>query len=106
MTDPGQYDHPRLGTLQAVKPGEYPGPVPAMADWAVTAGDWAIGYITDSRAGNGQPPSLSPPAREEDTPFGSFDLHGQPITRTNSVTGALLAIGNRAAGLPDTPARA
>lgn len=97
---PNQYGHPQLGTLSAITPGEYAGPVPAMADWVVIREDSgrAIGYVTDSRADSGQPPSLGKPAREEDTPFESFDLRGQQIASTHSVIGALLAVGNRSAG--------
>lgn len=98
---PNQYGHPRLGILQAITPDEYAGPVPAMADWVVvTARGRLIGYITDSRADGARPPSFGRPASEEDTPFESFDLRGQQITSTHSVTGALLAVGNRASGLP------
>ena len=99
---PGQYGHPQLGILQAITPDEYSGPVPVMADWVVvTTRGRAIGYITDSRADGGKLPSLGTPALTTDTPFGSFDLRGQQITSTHSIVGALLAVGNRASGLPD-----
>lgn len=98
MPKPNQYGHPNLGILQAITPDEYSGPVPAMADWVVvTARGRVIGYITDSRADGGRAPSFGRPAREQDTPFESFSLRGEYITSTHSVTGALLAVGNRAA---------
>jgi hypothetical protein len=95
---PNQYGHPHLGVLSAITPGEYSGPVPAMADWVVIreSNGRAIGYIVDSRADGGRAPSLGKPAREEDTPFESYNLRGEQITSTHSVIGALLAVGNRA----------
>lgn len=100
-----EYQHHRIGVIQAVKASDWQGEMrSASADWVAATADYPpenghgklLGYVVDTRADAGGLPSPEMPADDDARPFDSFDRHGRYITCTHSLRGALLAIGNRA----------